>query len=61
MVFHGTLNKLTEPRGSRESVADCNAPDRTLTLYDGGYHETMQDLGNEQVIDALIEWALARS
>ncbi|WP_420813300.1 lysophospholipase [Pararobbsia silviterrae] len=60
-VFHGTADKLTEPEGSREFARDVGSADRTLTLYEGAYHETMNDLDRDRVIDALIAWIVARS
>lgn len=61
LVYHGTADKLTEPEGSRAFAAHVGASDRTLTLYEGAFHETMNDLGRERVIDALTQWILARS
>jgi alpha-beta hydrolase superfamily lysophospholipase len=61
LVYHGTADKLTEPEGSRAFVAHVGSPDRTLTLYEGAYHETMNDLDRECVIDALTQWVLART
>jgi alpha-beta hydrolase superfamily lysophospholipase len=60
LVFHGTADKLTEPEGSRDFAAHVGSADRTLTLYKGSYHETLNDLDREQVIAALIEWINAR-
>ncbi len=60
LVYHGTEDKLTEPDGSRAFGARVGSPDRTLTLYDGGFHETMNDLERDRVIDALIAWIHAR-
>jgi alpha-beta hydrolase superfamily lysophospholipase len=61
LVWHGTADKLTEPDGSRDFGAHAGSPDKTLTLYEGSYHETMNDLEREQVISALIAWILARA
>ncbi|MEK6425474.1 MAG: lysophospholipase [Burkholderia gladioli] len=61
LVFHGTADKLTEPEGSREFGAQAGPVDKTLTLYAGNYHETMNDLERERVIGALIDWIAARS
>ena len=65
LVFHGTADKLTEPDGSRAFGEHAGSPDKTLTLYEGSYHETMNDLDRDRVIEALIEWiekrALGRS
>ncbi|WP_269506726.1 alpha/beta hydrolase [Burkholderia sp. IMCC1007] len=61
LVYHGTDDKLTEPDGSRAFGARVGSTDRTLTLYEGGFHETMNDLERERVIDALIAWIHARA
>nr|WP_051482101.1 alpha/beta hydrolase [Paraburkholderia nodosa] len=56
LIWHGTGDKLTEPEGSRAFGANVGSPDRTLTLYEGSYHETLNDLDRERVIGALIDW-----
>ncbi|MFP4832051.1 alpha/beta hydrolase [Paraburkholderia sp. BR10879] len=56
LIWHGTEDKLTEPEGSRAFGANVGSPDRTLTLYEGSYHETLNDLDRERVIGALIDW-----
>ncbi|KVG62726.1 alpha/beta hydrolase [Burkholderia pseudomultivorans] len=61
LVYHGTEDKLTEPDGSRAFGAGVGSPDRTLTLYEGGFHETMNDLERDRVIDALIAWLHAHA
>ena len=61
LIWHGTADKLTEPDGSRDFGAHAGSPDKTLTLYEGSYHETMNDLERERVIDALVAWILKRS
>ena len=60
LVFHGTADKLTEPEGSREFAREVGSHDRTLTIYEGGYHETLNDIERDRVIDALIQWINAR-
>ncbi|WP_322056638.1 alpha/beta hydrolase [Paraburkholderia sp. J63] len=56
LIWHGTADKLTEPEGSRAFGAHVGSPDRTLTLYEGSYHETLNDLDRERVIGAMVEW-----
>ncbi|NML29474.1 alpha/beta hydrolase [Paraburkholderia antibiotica] len=56
LVFHGTEDKLTEPDGSRAFGQHAGSPDKTLTLHEGSYHETMNDLDRDRVIDALVDW-----
>jgi len=61
LVYHGTADKLTEPDGSRAFGEHAGSPDKTLTLYEGSYHETMNDLDRDRVIGALIEWIEMRA
>jgi alpha-beta hydrolase superfamily lysophospholipase len=56
LVYHGTADKLTEPEGSRAFGQHAGSPDKTLTLHEGSYHETMNDMDRDRVIGALIEW-----
>ena len=56
LLYHGTRDKLTEPEGSRAFASHVGSADATLTLYEDSYHETMNDLDRDRVIDALIEW-----
>ncbi len=60
LVFHGSDDKLTEPAGSQEFARRVGSADCTMTLYEGSYHETMNDLDRTRVIDALIDWIAAR-
>lgn len=59
LVFHGSDDKLTEPEGSREFARQVGSADCTLAIYEGCYHETMNDLDRTRVIDALIDWIAA--
>ncbi|GLU32438.1 lysophospholipase [Trinickia caryophylli] len=61
LVFHGSEDKLTEPDGSRAFAAQVGSRDRTLAIYNGSYHETMNDLDRTEVIAALAGWILARA
>jgi alpha-beta hydrolase superfamily lysophospholipase len=56
LIWHGTEDKLTEPEGSRAFSAQVGSPDRTLTLYEGSYHETLNDLDRQRVIDSMVDW-----
>ncbi|WP_433693603.1 alpha/beta hydrolase [Paraburkholderia phenoliruptrix] len=60
LVYHGTADKLTEPQGSRIFGEQAGSPDKTLTLYESSYHETMNDLDRDRVISDLIAWILQR-
>jgi acylglycerol lipase len=61
LVYHGSADKLTEPEGSRAFGEHAGSPDKTLTLHDASYHETMNDLDRDRVIGELITWIQAHS
>lgn len=55
-VFHGTADTLTDPAGSERLHARAGSADKTLTLYPGSYHETLNDLDRAQVLRDLTTW-----
>jgi alpha-beta hydrolase superfamily lysophospholipase len=61
LVYHGTADKLTEPEGSRAFGEHAGSPDKTLTLHEGSYHETMNDVDRDRVIGALVDWIEKRA
>jgi alpha-beta hydrolase superfamily lysophospholipase len=61
LVFHGSQDKLTEPEGSREFAAGVGSTDCTLEIFEGSYHETLNDLDRDRVIRMLIDWTSVRA
>lgn len=55
-LFHGDADRLTDPAGSREILAAWRGADKTLRLWPGSRHETMNDLDREAVIAELLDW-----
>ncbi|WP_044041472.1 alpha/beta hydrolase [Caballeronia insecticola] len=60
-VFHGTADTICDPAGSREFEAAAASTDKTLALYEGSAHETLNDLDRDRVIRELIDWTLVRA
>ncbi|MFN3597578.1 MAG: lysophospholipase [Rubricoccaceae bacterium] len=60
-VFHGTADAITDPEGSRAFVDAAPSPDKTLRLYDGLYHETLNEYERDTVIGELADWLVARA
>ena len=58
LLFHGTDDTLTSPAGSEWMAAHAPSDDVTLTLYEGFYHETMNELERDRVIGDLTRWIL---
>lgn len=59
-VVHGTADQLTKPEGSKWLVENAPSPDKTLKLYEGLYHETLNELERDTVLAELTDWILAR-
>ena len=60
-VFHGTDDQLTMPDGSRWIAEHAPSTDKTLKLYDGLYHETLNEVERDAVLDDLATWILDRA
>lgn len=60
LVFHGTGDRLTDPAGSRALYRRARSTDKTLTLYEGFYHETFNDPGGERILEDLAAWLSER-
>lgn len=59
-LFHGSEDRLTDPAGSREVHAAWGGADKTLRLWPGSRHETLNDLDREAVAAELMAWLEAR-
>ena len=56
MIIHGTLDKATKPSGSQLFFDTVGSKDKTLKLYEGYFHDPLNDLGKEEVLGDIKEW-----
>jgi acylglycerol lipase len=56
LVFHGTKDTYTDPAGSMEFFDRIPAPDKTLRLVEGGYHELLNDDDGEDIMTLVMGW-----
>ena len=61
-LFHGTADRITAPEGSKKLFERFTTEDKTLNLYEGLYHETMNELPDDRkkVLDDLVKWVVER-
>ncbi|MGB3848705.1 MAG: lysophospholipase [Tunicatimonas sp.] len=61
-LFHGTADRITSPEGSKKFFEQLTVDDKTLNLYEGLFHETMNELpaDRQKVLSDLREWVLER-
>ncbi|MCE9600227.1 MAG: lysophospholipase [Spirochaetia bacterium] len=57
-IFQGTGDKIVSPESSKALYAGLTTADKTLKLYEGLYHETMNELeaDRNRVLADLKEW-----
>ncbi len=61
LILHGTGDKLVPYRGSVQLNEVARSTDKTLKLYEGLYHEVLNEPEREQVIADMVAWLDARS
>ena len=60
-ILHGTLDKATVPSGSQFFYDSAGAKDKTLKLYEGHFHDLLNDIGKDQVLADIVAWIDARN
>jgi len=56
LILHGTADKATKPSGSEEFYESAGASDKTLKLYDGAFHDLLNDLDRTAVLADIERW-----
>ena len=59
LIIHGTRDTVTRPEGSQEFYANASSKDKTLKLYEGYFHDPLNDIGKEAVMDDIRGWITA--
>ena len=60
LIIHGTADKATRPAGSRRFYDTAGSTDKTLKLYEGHYHDLLNDIDKELVMADITRWIDAR-
>ena len=60
LIIHGTADKATRPAGSQYFHDHAGSTDKTLRLYEGHFHDLLNDVGKEQVMADIQAWLNAR-
>ena len=60
LILHGTEDKATNPSGSQFFYDTAGSTDKTLKLYEGHYHDLLNDLDKETVMADINDWIDAR-
>lgn len=60
LILHGTLDRVTKPSGSQFFYDTAGSTDKTLKLYEGHFHDLLNDTGKEQIMAHIQQWIDAR-
>ena len=60
LILHGTDDHATVCKGSEYFHEHAGSADKTLKLYEGHYHDLLNDLGKEVVLADVAGWIEAR-
>jgi len=60
LILHGTDDKNTRPDGSRHFYDMAGSTDKTLKLYEGGFHDLLNDIDKREVMQDIEDWIGAR-
>ena len=56
LILHGTEDKATSPSGSQHFYEKAGSTDKTLKLYEGHFHDLLNDVDKEIVIADIQNW-----
>jgi acylglycerol lipase len=60
LILHGTADRATRPHGSQRFYDSTSSVDKTLKLYEGHFHDLLNDVDRETVMADVTEWILTR-
>lgn len=60
LILHGNDDQNTRPSGSQHFYDIVGSVDKTLKLYEGGYHDLLNDLDKRVVMEDIQDWIGAR-
>lgn len=55
-ILHGTVDKATVPSGSQFFHDTVGSKDKSLKLYEGHFHDLLNDTGKEVVMADIVAW-----
>ena len=60
LILHGTADKATRPSGSQRFCDTAGSTDKTLKLYEGHFHDLLNDVDKEVVMAVIKAWVADR-
>jgi alpha-beta hydrolase superfamily lysophospholipase len=61
LIFHGPEDRIVSPAGSQQVYDRASSSDKTLYLFKGFFHETMNETNRDDVFKILAPWILGHA
>lgn len=56
LILHGTADTYTNPQGSQLMFQTIASEDKTFASIEGGYHELLNDIDADEVLQTMLQW-----
>ncbi|MHB8628259.1 MAG: alpha/beta hydrolase [Aggregatilineales bacterium] len=56
LIMHGSSDRIVNPKSSQMLYDRVHSADKTLKIYEGFYHESLNEIGKERVLADLASW-----
>ena len=56
LILHGTADKVAKPSGSQHFFDAAGSSDKSLQMYEGRFHDLLNDTGKELVVSDISQW-----
>jgi alpha-beta hydrolase superfamily lysophospholipase len=60
LIIHGTADRATRPEGSQVFFDQAASTDKTLKMYEGAFHDPLNDIDRDTVTADIVKWLEAR-
>lgn len=60
LVFHGTDDKIVSCTGSQQVYEKASSKDKKIILFEGFFHETMNETNKDDVLIKVVHWILGQ-
>ncbi|MFB6490814.1 MAG: alpha/beta hydrolase [Thermoproteus sp. AZ2] len=61
LMIHGAEDKVVPPRATLEAYKRIKSSDKSVKVYDGMYHEVLNEVGKDAVYRDMLGWLLSRA
>ncbi len=60
LILHGSADRMVTPEASKQLYARAASTDKTLKIYEGLYHEILNEPEKEEILADMLAWLDAR-